>query len=1582
MKKLGKKVTLLLLVFISILFIQTVANGMWIWAGDDKGYIATTTVDGNPFFCKQIGGTLRANSLLSGLSQGDRKGTFCDDCDRRRPSVSSKGGDIAYTTEYESSSRVDYTAHQDVAYALAFITEYYGSDVAQEILNKIIWQTDLNESGIWSSGAIDAQEGIVYTDTEHLLEEAKAYRAFYQELRRNGGFITEDKTNMNKVKTIAEQNSDATIIGPYKIDYSKGVYKSPTGRVVYFGWIDKMTLKDQSGNELQILDILDMNGKSIKARPDYHYPDNNEEFYIKFKYDGTGTANKVQLDVDFKYLDECYAEMIRWTGTVYEWSWVREYDGGDHHHHSHGCSANWDCDHDCDDPDCTHDCSGSAIGCGGYWDHYYWDTFDYVLQKAPYKSAQVGLEVYPVGGAGAWGEPRYKESHLKVAKDWTDITMNLGGVVFHDVNLDDKALNVSGDKDSADKLMKDIEVTLYEENGTLATLAQEKGEIRTNPTLTDKNGYFEFKGLDVHKKYYVTYKFNGQVYENTAYKVVIADYNTSEWNRRSKASILDADRTAYNKKFELIDSYTDCYTDINNITGFNLSSNSTYKIYDQVDEKGQQEADELKRLNEQIYNKIRNYINRNGRYPDDGAKRNIYQSVASENSGISEVKNKIQYLVDIEVIAKTGYKDQMQYYPVYDEFVVDTKPRRIGNKTYKPIYDGQYQIHLGLMEREKFDLMLKKDLVRAKIIINNKEYVYEYNERYDEPLNVELRGTDVELYNAKNRNLYERDLRESDVQYIEHLNSTGGDYSKRLRIFLTYNIRISNDSPGEITGYVDKLYDYYDQDYTFITGNENDPILQRDEFKSKIVTYNESGIDREEGLTWADNKGKGLIGDSYQLVTTDNHMTNVGLERAEYFDIYNSFEVNTDAIQRLLEQRKDTKENYAEIGAYKSYYTTDRYYHIDGGQGDKINSAGYVAGLVDRDSKPGTLDVSSREVLDFVERSYTDAYKNLGGEEKTRQSKEIFEDDADKAPGLQLQILETMRLLKGNVWEDGIDQNKLKNENLRMGDGFNNESQPVKKLKVELIDMDMPVEGSYPYNHTQYNTVTDIYDIAAKQFKKAVTYTDDSGNYQFEGYIPGNYLVRYTYGDDYTITTDANGKVINGQDYKSTLYTEAEHNPGTPEEPNYWYKDPNEHAGTSDAQDNLDLRNDINKQNETMNNHIANVLNYTVSSGNVSSDTTLQELQHRTKMYADTEKLVLEVEYTKQTSGYTEDVVPYNVEGIDFGIVERPRAELTLTKDVQNLTILSAGDNQTIFDAEEQTANLGWIKPKTKGDTYNQDDRGHIQATIDENLLHGATMKVLYLFTVKNTGERDYVNSDGTVNKEFYNTGVPTGELATTNVDYMIDYVENNLDFTKENVEDPDYAKYNANWDIISKADIANNGYLAQGVLDQIRDDATKDIDDGKYKVVIRTNDNSTIRKPLIPSEKRGENRGDGEDTTSETLLLSKVLNENNTADNMTYQNNAELIQTSNEEGRRHYNVKDKTDDDVSVTETIKSIPGNYDPKTLTPNEPDENPAETIVVLTPFGSENYTIYIVAGILIILALGVGIFLIKKKVLDRK
>lgn len=61
------------------------------------------------------------------------------------------------------------------------------------------------------------------------------------------------------------------------------------------------------------------------------------------------------------------------TGTCYhddeEGKLGRSHTGCDNY------SAVWDCDHECDNPNCTHDCSGSKLGCAGYYvckghDHY------------------------------------------------------------------------------------------------------------------------------------------------------------------------------------------------------------------------------------------------------------------------------------------------------------------------------------------------------------------------------------------------------------------------------------------------------------------------------------------------------------------------------------------------------------------------------------------------------------------------------------------------------------------------------------------------------------------------------------------------------------------------------------------------------------------------------------------------------------------------------------------------------------------------------------------------------------------------------------------------------------------------------------------------------------------------------------------------------------------------------------------------------------------------------------------------------------------------------------------------------------
>lgn len=1589
---------IILNVIIIMFFATTCSNASWIFEPDGIGSFATTTHGSETIFCAQLGGHLGTSRLLSGLYQGQTSGDFCSKCEGDKPAVSTLGESIAYTYEYESSENIDASRHQDVAYALATSGD-------QEKVQSAIWQTDINKTEAKTWDQILAKHPD-QADDDGLYEEAKAYREFYESLVANGGFVTNDNTNYSNVKTAVNQSDDTYTVGKYKIDYSNGIYTKPDGTLVYFGYISSMKLRNQNGTELTIVDILDSSGNSIKNRA-YGMPTNNEEFYVKFKYDGTGTTTDVYLDVEFTYLEKCEASMRYWYGTEYQWAWDKQNSGrSDHEHggrntsHSHRAS--------CGSATAGYPTCNGSLNSG--WTPYTYTAKEWVLKKSTDQTIQILLGVDKVAGADYWARKVWEKSTLRTDANKIDITMDLEGIVFLDLPGGKATVNAkdsNGIYDGIDKLMANIEVTLYEEGGTtLATLKQVSGQLRTNATLTDSNGHFAFKGLNAQKKYYVTYKFNGQKYENTAYKVAISDYNTGSWQVISKASILDSDRLAYNKKFEEIHSYPGNYTNINNITGFGLSSNKTYKIYEQTDNTGQAEYQDIEKLQNDINSKIKNFMNSNGRYPNSTAeKRNIYQAVANENSGISEVKNKIQYIVDMEVIAKTGYKSSMQYYPVYNKFVIDTADRIIGGTTYKAIYNGQKHINLGLIEREKFDLTLYKDLMKVTIYINNKRYVYNYNSRKDEGLEVTVnesdfnsvqyakRGTDISD-RVNSTNLYERELRDSDIAYIDYLRRTGQDYSKRLRIFATYRIRVRNFTDGAITANVTELRDHFDSDYEF---NNN--------VNSSVVTYGVVSIPevqkRADGnyelsktageyMSWS---GTTAGNPTSTISTTDGKMTGIGLKTGEYFDVYNMLEVKTAAIEKLLTTNNSTKENYAQIGSYKTYYTNKREYC----NGDTITNAGYVAGLVDRDSKPGNFNANSNEVQNFVRWTYTQDYKGKGGKEKTKLSRAIFEDDADKAPGINLKLLKEYRILKGNVWEDKIVKKALEDNNIRQGDGKNNDSQAINKLRVQLIDMDRVS----PDNYTSYNTVADYYDRNQSGFVTADTLTDSSGNYQFQGYVPGNYLVRFIYGEQVLLTADNNGKVYNGEDYKSTLYTESDHQYGTDSNPNYWYE-ATKTQRKSDAQDNLVRRNEINGINSTMKFYDASVLNYYEN----RNGGYLTDLQNKARLFADTEKLVLEVEYVQRTSDYSKDVTnrTYVVENVDLGLVERPRSELTLTKNIENIRII-ANSGQTIFDTEQAVNNLGWIKPEkylTKNYNNNYDRNGMIQATVDENLMHGATVKILYRITVENTGEKDYLSADGSsVDKAFYNTAMPstTAKLATTKADCILDYIENNLKFSNELDAIDIPKKYNQYWELVVGED--NKGVktdrlgtvLTAGTDSLVDPSLTSTVK--KYNTIVRTTSNSPLLKELLPSQngrvadnKRGEQ-------TSDTLLLTKVLDtSDNSDDSYVYDNGLEIVQTTNKVGRRNYNNKDKSkyneDDQITKAQIISSIPGNYvatnasdqnRAENVVTSEPDSDYAERVTVLVPFGEKNYIIILVSSIIAIIVLGIGIILIKKKVLRK-
>lgn len=197
--------------------------------------------------------------------------------------------------------------------------------------------------------------------------------------------------------------------------------------------------------------------------------------------------------------------------------------------------------------------------------------------------------------------------------------MKLGGFVFEDIPQTKESI-ANGQKDQNDINLKNIEVALIDaETGKLAhltTLQEENpnassGEIndlddygrRINPTLTDENGYYEFRGVSREKKYYVQFTYNGQIYTATEYlsdtgadtvaeMVDNGDYDgatrNKDWQVTSKGTELTDERDNYDESFAEIGSSPNNYISDNSLRSGALERvngdyyNETFSIYTHI----------------------------------------------------------------------------------------------------------------------------------------------------------------------------------------------------------------------------------------------------------------------------------------------------------------------------------------------------------------------------------------------------------------------------------------------------------------------------------------------------------------------------------------------------------------------------------------------------------------------------------------------------------------------------------------------------------------------------------------------------------------------------------------------------------------------------------------------------------------------------------------------------------------------------------------------------------------------------------------------------------------------------------------
>ncbi len=781
-------------------------------------------------------------------------------------------------------------------------------------------------------------------------------------------------------------------------------------------------------------------------------------------------------------------------------------------------------------------------------------------------------------------------------------------------------------------------------------------------------------------------------------------------------------------------------------------------------------------------------------------------------------------------------------------------------------------INLGIEKREKADLSLVKDINKVKVSINNADHIYRYADRF----NSSLYGDN----GSQGKNPY-------DMEPQVRFGSKYGSMSYTRSLY-----------PSDV---------YYKDP----TNKQDADGIKENELRVKI-TY-QIGIKNATSLKTVVNeiedyydikfynvKGKVKVGRqideqgevipesqlSYDIVNSgynDYHKIHIkNMELAingnSQESIYVQIEVQQDNIKNILEGSvgSDKLDNIAEIASYSC-------------KGE--NDTPYAA--IDQDSAPGNINIKDQKT---------------------------YEDDTDKAPGIKL-MLQEERKSDGIVYIDnpietgGFNANVVNQGKIRQGSGiYENGEKPVQGVTVQLIN---PTTGQVVLIHDKNER------DKTKAWKPATTVTDANGYYKFQGFIPDEYQTLYTWGGQ--TYTNRNGQLekIRVQDYKGTIFQENAH------QGLEWYKN---QVGTryTDAVDKYNERLAIDKQASMTTNANREVIRNYVGKMELE-DGRKEDLI--TQLHSNTPTYRVNVEYVNGVT-YGSEKLPENyVRNIDFGIIERAKQTLKLSKEINRIRLVLANGNVLI---DSKIGPDKKIESHVKYATYIPKtivNNGHIKLEVDNELLYSATLKIEYGFTVDNISELEYLNQD------YYVHGSGHGEInsslvaldARTIIDYLDNSLAGSLDENQGWLSYTDQEKLNL---------IEQDGLLTE----KLRETLTK------TKVVAHT---ANLSKPLQPV---GTSRHQGILNTFKTLPSS--LDEENSI----FDNNAEIIKIIKTGGS-----------------TITTTPGNYVPSEGV-KEVDEAESETVTIIPPTGlSINYIAYTLLGISSLGIMITGIVLIKKYVL---
>ena len=1192
-----------------------------------------------------------------------------------------------------------------------------------------------------------------------------------------------------------------------------------------------------------------------------------------------------------------------------------------------------------------------------------------------------------------------------------DLTFELGGRVWVDGTAGKESAYDGLYNGGTDKPMKNVKVTLYQ----VSTLdGNEKGKSIAT-TTTDENGEYIFQQQNAMYQYYVEFTYNGQYYQPTKYNVNRKDSN---WNNTSKGLDILSERDAFNACFEEIGSSP------NNLAPGGI--NGEVHTRDELEKSGA----------------IDEFGNPQG--GDSYVTASMMKSYTCNGTSTMDLYPGFQIFVTEDFLNSSASQLRL---------VAASKIEKVYSDP-----DVMHYINQGYVVREQVDLALAKDVYKATIEINGKTQVYNYGKREitDENCDVEVRQSGY-YDNYYTRPIYREDYDyqvnnyENGTVSLEELGLKGYDPSNpedttELKVYITYKYTIRNRSEGIATN-VTEIADYYDEDYIYIPDRsylEGGGSLSFSESSiygqgNSFAGYNTVYITNGGDFPRSDPDGsKDVVFYVTFLVKKYENgkiILDEGTEGKQNIAEINGY--------KSYYGSKAKAPNSGNSQTQPEYSTGDI-----AGIADKNSTPGNISSTDpssfenDTDKAPNIKIILNRENLRTVEgtvwedeRTVTEQLARVGDGKK---------DNETGINGVRVQLVELRTGVSGKQYEfiwkevysgntDAIEPVIHNTENLIENYTIDKTNANGKYKIAAFVPGNYIVRFIYGSDgssvlgtkYIDYNTgkeennpVTSLYNTQVDEFKNK----QKTGNAQ--GYSANSASI------------GLNTNSYNGQDYKSTSYQVGVNNGasayGANTTQSYTYSYDADNLNCSDAKDimyknsnvinishNLaylkncnNARTDVeNYSNGDMTNSLAQELasyeSIPAGYGAAKMQNLLNNFIKNTYMVAESGIIDANFEYNRdQTESDinssnlgTENYIAsgyFTIPNLDLGLVQRPKAQLKVTKQITNVKMTLA-NNSVLFDASARATNVLWMDHKAHGqdteNSYSTDknyknslmlnpvvrqnstNKGKVQLTMDEELMHGSILQITYAITVANVGEVDYKEN------QFYYTGkvADTSTIVKTNPRKLIDYVgtqvhdynasddkttkstRNNLQFN---------ATQNDDWKVITLENIRSQGLVNSNLESSLK----------QYTTIIVTKEGSKITKDLVPviADQTGataikdafkndplhalDTVNKSKSVSGTQLILTQMITQDSSSDDRIYNNMTELVTTKNTVGRR----------------MAYSIVGNQDP-TVEPREIDADDSQEVVILPPFGN-THLFYVLSGVItLILIAGITITLVvlKKK-----